>query len=313
MIIVTGGAGFIGSNIVRELNYRGHKNIIIVDDFKNSKKHLNINNSFFSKLVLKRDFFDYIKNIDSKEIEIIFHQGACTNTLEFDGNYMLENNYLFTEKLIKFCTDNNVRLVYASSAAVYGHGKKGFVENQRCENPLNIYGFSKLVIDNQVRDFLKSNKSQIIGLRYFNVYGPSENHKGNMASTIFQFYNQIKKTGKLKLFEGSERFFRDFIYVKDVVSVNMYFFENPKISGIFNCGTGKTHSFLEVGKEVVSNMENSQIENIPFPKDIEDKYQRFTKSNNKTLKQSGYKRRFTSLKKGIKEYINSLNSNGGYY
>lgn len=349
MILVTGGAGFIGSNLIKRLNKKGIRNIIIVDNLENSIKHLNLNKLKFFDIIDKRDFINNIDILSGKlfvddwKIEIIFHLGACTNTMEYNGRYMMENNYEFSKKILNFAVNNNIRFIYASSAAVYGDGSKGFKESNECESPLNIYGYSKLIFDNYVRKLIefsgkfrkakfygdleyenedfyqflkyidldikllqKRKLPQIVGLRYFNVYGPYEAHKNKMASVIYHFYNQIKNGNKIKLFEGSKEFKRDFIFVEDVIDVNMFFMDNQNISGIFNCGTGKERSFYDIALIMKKLFPNTSIEFIPFPEKLSGKYQKFTKADITLLKNAGYKDKFTSLEEGIVKYINYL-------
>ena len=227
MIVVTGGAGFIGSNIVRGLNKIGITGILIVDNLKNSKKHLNLNTLEFNDFMDKNDFLENINRIG--KIELIFHQGACSNTLETDGRYMMKNNYEYSKTLLHYSINNNTRFIYASSASVYGLGKKGFEENRKYEFPLNIYAYSKFLFDQYVRRVALDKNTQIVGLRYFNVYGPNEHHKGKMASVIFHFHNEISDEGTIKIFEGSDKFKRDFVYVDDVVDANLFFMENSII------------------------------------------------------------------------------------
>lgn len=310
MIVVTGGAGFIGSNIVRGLNKDGIKEILIVDNLKNSKKHLNINTLDFYDFIDKEDF---INNLNSFEnIELIFHEGACSNTLETDGRYMMKNNYEYSKALLDFALDRKIRFIYASSASVYGLGKNGFSEDRKSEFPLNIYAFSKFLFDQYVRRVaLNNNSTQVVGLRYFNVYGPNEHHKGKMASVIYHFHNQIQDDGTIKLFEGSDKFKRDFIYIGCVVKVNLFFMNNPDISGIFNVGTGRAESFLKVAQIMQSLYPNVRIEFVKFPEELKGKYQTFTQANLDKLRSVGYTKEFTPVDIGIKKYVEILNSTGG--
>jgi ADP-L-glycero-D-manno-heptose 6-epimerase len=312
MIIVTGGAGFIGSNLVRGLNERGVSDILIVDNLKNSQKLLNLNSLNFSDYLDKSFFIQNIDSFKGKKIDTVFHQGACTDTMEYDGRYMMENNYEYSKRILNFCQDNRIRLIYASSASVYGDGKRGFVEERTNEYPLNIYAFSKFLFDQLVRRTIHERSPQIAGLRYFNVYGPQENHKGKMASVVFHFHNQISKEKRVKLFEGSDNFFRDFIYVKDVIDVCLFFFENPRFSGIYNCGKGDADSFLHLAEITRSCYGNIEIEYIPFPKELQGKYQTFTKADLQKLRKIGYGKPFTGLREGIKEYVSILQNTGGY-
>jgi ADP-L-glycero-D-manno-heptose 6-epimerase len=313
-IIVTGGAGFIGSNLVYRLNKRGFNDITIVDNLSNPAKHLNLNRLKFLDYINKQDFLQQLEQF--KDNDVIFHQGACSSTVEQDGKYMMDNNYTYSKKLLNFAINNNINFIYASSAATYGHGKNGFKEERACEYPLNIYGFSKFAFDNYVRcltdNFSKKELPQIVGLRYFNVYGPQENHKGRMASVIHHFYHQAAKEGKISVFEGSKNYLRDFIWVEDAVDVNLFFMENPEKSGIFNCGSGQARSFQKLAEIVKSDFSESRITPIPFPKDLEDKYQTFTKANLNNLRNAGYENEFTSLEKGVSEYLKLLQTENGF-
>mgnify|MGYP001163286311 FL=1 len=330
MIIVTGGAGFIGSNLVYKLNQIGIKDILIVDSLKNQLKQRNLNGLKFYDFIDKNDFIENLKKF--KRIEIIFHQGACSNTMETDGIYMMKNNYEFSKIILNHCLNNKIRLIYASSASVYGNGLNGFNEKEESEYPLNIYAFSKYLFDNYVRKFLEDKKyfyfkntdyqtyeiysgkksNQLVGLRYFNVYGPQENHKKAMASTVFHFYNQVKNEKKMKLFEGSENFIRDFIYVEDIIDINIFFFNNPQKSGIFNCGTSNPQSFLKIAQIIKDKFIDSEIEFIPFPDALIGKYQKYTSANIDKLRAAGFDNKFTTLDTGINKYLNYLEKNDGY-
>lgn len=310
MIVVTGGAGFIGSNIVYKLNQRGMYDIIIVDSLKNSAKQRNLNALKFRDFIDKEDFLLHLNSF--KKISVIFHNGACSNTMETDGKYMMKNNYEYSKELLSYCINNKTRFIYASSASVYGNGLNGFREENECEYPLNVYAFSKYIFDQYLRNSWNKITTQVVGLRYFNVYGQQENHKGKMASVINHFHNEIKNEGKMKLFEGSDGFVRDFIYVDDVVDVNLFFFDNPSINGIFNCGTGKAESFLKIAEIMKSLYEGSKIEFVPFPDALKGKYQTFTQANLTNLRKAGYKKEFTSLEEGVKKYVKFLKDNDGY-
>lgn len=311
MVIVTGGAGFIGSNIVKGLNDKGIDNILIVDNLTNAVKHKNLNKIKFYDYIDKTEF-----NIDDflskNKVEAIFHQGASSNTMETDGKYMMKNNYEYTKNIFLACQKHNVRLFYASSASVYGNGDNGFVEKESCEYPLNVYAFSKYQFDRFLNINRKNINTQVVGLRYFNVYGPQENHKGRMASVAFHMFNQIHNNEPMKLFEGSENFKRDFIYVDDVVSVNMFFYENPDKTGIFNCGTGNAESFCEIANALKEKYSNAQIEYIPFPESLVGKYQTFTQSDITSLRNAGYNKPFTALREGTLKYADILEKTGGY-
>lgn len=314
MIIVTGGAGFIGSNIVKGLNARGIDDILIVDNLKNSEKHRNLNALYFKDYIDKNDFLPQLNILKRDNIEAIFHEGACSDTLESDGKYMMHNNYEYTKMLFEFSCENSIRFFYASSASVYGNGERGFTEDGGGEYPLNMYAFSKFLFDRYLRRVIDKTPSQVVGLRYFNVYGPQENHKGRMSSVVFKFHNQINMENKMTLFKGSENFLRDFVYVDDVVNVNLFFFDNPKIKGIFNCGTSKAESFLKIA-EIMKTLYSSYptIEFIDFPEDLTGKYQTFTQSDNRKLENAGYKNAFHTLEEGIDKYVKILKENKGYF
>ena len=313
MIIVTGGAGFIGSNIVRGLNNLGISDILIVDNLKNASKHKNLNRVVFGDYIDKEDF-DVYSFVENNKVDAIFHQGACSDTMETDGKYMMKNNYEYSQHILHACLENKVRFLYASSATVYGNGENGFAEDEKNEYPLNVYAFSKYQFDRYVNILFRNKKinSQVVGLRYFNVYGPQENHKGRMASVAFHLFNQIKAGEKMKIFEGSENFLRDFIHVDDVVSVNNFFFENENISGIFNCGTGKAESFVEIAKALKEMYSSSEIEYIPFPDALKGKYQKYTQADLTNLKKVGYTKEFMNVNTGVKKYAKVLEESNGY-
>ena len=310
MIVVTGGAGFIGSNIVKGLNDSGESNIIVVDNLSNSEKHLNINSLSIVDYLDKNDFLENLHKF--KDIKTIFHQGACSSTIETDGKYMMSNNFEYSKTLLNFSLENKINFLYASSAAVYGNGNKGFTEKRESEYPLNIYGFSKFAFDNYVRLVLPKVESQVIGFRYFNVYGPQENHKKRMASVAFHLFNQIRDSGKMKLFEGSSDFRRDFIHVSDTVKINLHFYESKK-SGIFNAGTGQARSFYEIAEIMRSLNGKGKIEDITFPVDLRGKYQEFTEADLINLRNAGYNEEFLSLEEGLHQYYDVLTSNDGLY
>ena len=312
MIIVTGGAGFIGSNIVRDLNIKGHTDIIIVDNFGQSQKYLNLNRLKFADYIDKSELLGKLHQLG--EITAVFHQGACSATTELDANYLMQNNYDYSKQLLHYCLDKKVPFIYASSASVYGNGDQGFREEPACEYPLNGYAFSKCLFDNYVRQNVDFNDptSQVVGLRYFNVFGYQENHKGSMASVPFHFFNQAQEKGEISVFEGSENFVRDFIFVDDVVKVVRYFFETG-ISGIFNCGTGQERSFMDMANIFVSLSNNCQINTVPFPEHLKGKYQAYTKSDISKLRAVGFKNSFLSLEEGMAAYFNALNKTKGLF
>jgi len=313
MIIVTGGAGFIGSNLIKGLNNNGEENILIVDHLGEGKKYKNLLDIQFFDYSDKEDF---IKNIisgkfDNEKIKAIFHLGACTDTMNYNVRYMVLNNYEYSKTLLNFCLKKNISFIYASSASVYGNGKNGFIEKEKCETAINPYAFSKLLFDRYVRKILYKSKSQVVGLRYFNVFGPKEYHKEKMASVIYQFYSQLKKTGIINLFKGIDGYKdgeqkRDFIYVDDVVKVNLFFYKHPNKSGIFNCGTGNAMTFNFLANKLIEENKTGKIKYIDFPEKLKDKYQNFTKAKLSKLLKSGYKQGFIPLGKAIEEYYNYL-------
>lgn len=312
MIIVTGGAGFIGSNIIRGLNEKGIEDILVVDNLANAQKHLNLNRLFITDFINKQEFLQRLPYLTG--VKTIFHQGACSSTTETDGVYMMNNNYEFSKKLLHHCLEKNIDFLYASSASVYGNGEQGFREERDCEYPLNVYAFSKFMFDNYVRNIFRKKEfeAQVLGLRYFNVYGYQENHKGSMASVIFHFYKQIREGGKMKLFEGSEEFLRDFIFVEDAVKVNLHFFEN-RHNGIYNCGTGEARSFMDIAKTIQRQEPHAEVELIPFPDHLKGKYQTFTQADLTNLRQSGYQQNFTCLEDGVTQYYQVLKESGGFF
>jgi len=310
MIVVTGGAGFIGSNIVKGLNEAGEENIIVVDNLSNAEKHLNLNSLSIADYIDKDEFLQKLNKF--QKVSAIFHQGACSSTTEQDGKYMMSNNYEYSKTLLNYCLENSIDFLYASSASVYGNGKAGFVEKREAEYPLNVYGFSKFAFDNYVRRVLPQVKSQVLGLRYFNVYGPQENHKGRMASVAFHLFHQLQETEKMKLFEGSRSFRRDFIHVADTVKINLHFYES-KTSGIFNAGTGKARSFEDIATTLQSLHGSGEIESIPFPEDLRGKYQEFTEAGLDKLRAAGYSSEFMSLEEGVQQYYEQLSSSDGRF
>ena len=319
MIIVTGGAGFIGSNIVKELNRRGRTDILIVDDLKDGQNYKNLRGLEFIDYQHKDDFLQSIEDddFDGSDIDAVFHEGACSDTMEYDVNYMMKVNYEYSKSVLHFCLQHRIPFLYASSASTYGSGKHGFREGDECEDALNPYAFSKLAFDRYVRQVLPEAHSQIVGLKNFNVYGPQEHHKGKMASIFYQLYNQIKETGKVRLFKGIDGYGdgeqrRDFVYVKDVVKVNLWFWENHGPSGIYNCGTGHAHTYNEVGQAVIDALGEGHIEYREFPEILRGKYQNFTEADKMNLMDAGYNEGFHEMKEAVKEYCDFLDQ-GGYF
>jgi len=313
MFIVTGGAGFIGSNIVKGLNDLGENNVLIVDDLTDGTQFLNMVDYQLSDYQDKNIFLQDILagKYHNKGVKAIFHLGACSSTTEWDGKFMMQNNYEYSKVLLHFCLEERIPLIYASSAAVYGAGTM-FVEKPEFESPLNVYGYSKFLFDQYVRQNVKENDSQVVGLRYFNVYGPREQHKGSMSSVAFHFNNQMKKDGKVSLFDGTDGYGpgeqrRDFVYVKDIVNVNVWFYDNPQHSGIFNIGTGRSQSFNDVANAVINWHQQGSINYVPFPDHLKGRYQSFTEADLSFLRNIGYDGEFCTVEEGVKDYLDWLN------
>ena len=324
--IVTGAAGFIGANLVKGLNERGITDIIAVDNLSKADKFKNLVDCEIADYLDKQEFLDRLLagHFDG-DVEAILHQGACSDTMETDGRYMMENNYRYSLALLDWCLDQEVQLLYASSAATYG-GSNVFKEERQYEAPLNVYGYSKFLFDQIVRRRLPEISSQVVGFRYFNVYGPRESHKGRMASVAFHHYNQYRAEGKVKLFEGCDGYGngeqqRDFVYVGDVAKVNLHFLDHPGKSGIFNLGTGRAQSFNDVavatangcraleGKPALSLDElraQGIIEYVPFPEALKGKYQSFTQADLTKLRAAGYNEPFRTVAEGVDEYVQFL-------
>ncbi len=312
MIIVTGGAGFIGSNIVKTLNERGRTDIVVVDNLKSGIKFKNIADCEIMDYLDKDDFIQRIKDNKkfSEKVEAIFHEGACSSTTEWDGKFMMENNYEYSKHILHYCIEHNISYLYASSASVYGSGTV-FKEQRDHEEPLNVYGYSKFLFDQYVRRYLGKTKNQIVGFRYFNVYGPREQHKGTMSSVAFHVNNQIKDNDVAKLFEGYEGYgngeqSRDFVYVADAVKVNLWFMDNPDKSGIFNLGTGNSQPFNDIANAVIKYHAKGKVEYIPFPDHLKGVYQSFTEADISALRSAGYKDDFNSVEQGVQKYMEWL-------
>jgi ADP-L-glycero-D-manno-heptose 6-epimerase len=318
--IVTGAAGFIGSKLVEGLNRRGITEVIAVDNLQHSDKFRNLAHCEIADYV---DQADFIANLDRYEgaVEALFHQGACSDTMESDGRYMMENNYEYSKRLLEWCQDEEVPLIYASSASVYGAGPE-FREERRCEQPLNVYGYSKFLFDQYVRGILDQKSAQIAGFRYFNVYGPNEAHKGRMASVAYHAYHQLLGSGKVKLFVGSGSYGngeqkRDFVYVDDVVDVNLWFLEHRAVSGVYNCGTGRAQTFNELAAAVINATQGTRltvkdmtqkglIEYVPFPPGLVEKYQSYTQADLSRLRAAGYSAPFRGVEQGVAAYVAEL-------
>lgn len=311
MLIVTGGAGFIGSNLVRGLNDAGRDDIIVVDDLTDGHKYANIVDCAIADYWDKRDLFTRLEAL-SEPPQAILHQGACAVTTEWDGRYMLAENYQVSVDLLGYCTRQAVSLIYASSAAIYGGSASFREDDPSAERPLNVYGYSKLLFDRYVRRHLDAAAAQVVGLRYFNVYGPNEAHKGKMASVVWHLTRQLEESGELKLFKGSHGYGdgeqrRDFIYVDDVVAVVRWFLEHPSVSGIFNVGTGASASFNDLAKAVVERAGAGEIRYIPFPEQLETSYQSFTEADLSALRKAGYSAPFDDVRAGVRKYLDALN------
>ncbi len=323
-IIVTGAAGFVGSNLVKALNARGETDVVAVDNLSRADKVANLADLEISDYVDKGDFLMRLAAGDfGREVTAILHQGACSDTMETDGRYMMQNNYEYSLALLRWCLDSGARFIYASSASVYGAGRV-FKETREHEEPLNVYGYSKFLFDQAVRRVLESKpKMQVAGFRYFNVYGMREAHKGRMASVAYHFFNQYLAEGRVKLFEGSAGYgpgeqVRDFISVEDVVRVNLFFLDDPHASGIFNVGTGRAQTFNDVARATVNAIRKSRgekaltldemraakaIEYIPFPTQLVGKYQSYTQADMSKLRFAGYGEKFMDVEEGVGRYV----------
>jgi ADP-L-glycero-D-manno-heptose 6-epimerase len=312
MIIVTGGAGFIGSNLVRALNAAGHSDILVVDDLRDARKILNLSDcriadyidmhEFATRMAAGHDF--------GAKLEAIFHQGACTDTTEWNGLLMMRTNYDFSRHVLKYATERRVPLVYASSASVYGAGRE-FRVSEECERPINVYAFSKLMFDRHVRQVSGTFRSPVIGLRYFNVYGPGEAHKGGMASVIHHFREQLKSGDEIRLFAGSDGYgdgeqVRDFIHVDDIVAVNLWAWRQGGKSGIYNLGTGQARSFNDVARAVLKWHGRGRVQYIPFPEHLKGSYQSYTQADLSGLRAAGYAAAFIPVEDGVPRYLDAI-------
>ncbi|WP_434341226.1 ADP-glyceromanno-heptose 6-epimerase [Motilimonas cestriensis] len=313
MIIVTGGAGFIGSNIIKALNLAGYHDILVVDDLTDGTKFVNLVDLEIADYMDKDEFISLI--ISGEElgpVEAMFHQGACSSTTEWDGKMMMDNNYAYSKDLLHYCLDREIPFLYASSAATYGNGET-FIEERQYEAPLNVYGYSKFQFDQYVRQILPEVNSQIVGFRYFNVYGPREQHKGSMASVAFHLNNQVKAGENPKLFKGTQGYAdggqtRDFLYVGDVATANLWFMDHPEHSGIFNLGTGKAEPFKAVAEAVIRHHGKGEIEYIDFPDHLVGRYQNFTQADLTKLRSTGFDLQFKTVAEGVAEYLSIINN-----
>ena len=324
--VVTGAAGFIGSNLVKALNQRGETNIIAVDNLSKADKFRNLADCEIADYLDKEDFIESLIDGDfDGEIRAVLHEGACSDTMETDGRYMMQNNYRYTLALLDHCQDEEVPFLYASSASVYGGGGV-FKESREYESPLNVYAYSKFLFDQVVRRRWDQRTAQIVGFRYFNVYGPREQHKGRMASVAYHFFNQYRADGCVKLFEGCDGYAnggqrRDFVSVEDVVKVNLYFLDHPEQSGIFNLGTGNAQSFNDVAVAAINTLRAANnesvltpeqmlaqkiIQYIPFPDALRGKYQSYTQADIAALRGAGYAAPFLTVEQGTARYVQQL-------
>ena len=303
MIVVTGGAGFIGANIVKALNARGRNDVMVVDDLRDGTKFVNLADCTLA------DYLD--KSVELPKIDAIFHEGACSDTTEWDGHYMMENNFEYSKVLLNYCEQQSIPFLYASSAATYG-GSEVFKEVPECEKPLNVYGYSKLLFDQHVRSRWSELTTQVVGFRYFNVYGPREQHKGKMASVAYHNHLQIRNGETLKLFGGYDGYeagmqSRDFVYVGDVVDVNLWFLDHPDKSGIFNLGTGRAEPFKAIGEAVIDFYGKGEIDYIAFPEELKGRYQSYTRADIGQLRENGCDVEFKTVAQGVKAYLGWLN------
>ncbi|SHM25451.1 ADP-glyceromanno-heptose 6-epimerase [Vreelandella subglaciescola] len=317
MIVVTGGAGFIGANIVKALNARGRTDIMVVDDLRDGTKFVNLADCTLADY---RDKDDFIKSVeaalrgephDLPSIEAVFHEGACSDTTEWDGRFMLQNNYAYSKTLLNYCDHHGIAFLYASSAATYG-GSSVFKEAPEFEKPLNVYGYSKLLFDQHVRQRWHDLTTQVVGFRYFNVYGPREQHKDKMASVAYHNHRQVRNGENLKLFGAYDGYeagmqSRDFVYVGDVVDVNLWFLDHPERSGIFNLGTGRAEPFKAIGEAVTDFYGRGQIDYIDFPDELKGRYQSYTRADIEHLRETGCDVEFKTVAEGVKAYLEWLN------
>ena len=312
MIIITGGLGFIGSNIIHALNARGVTDIIIVDEFTDGTKFANVSDVQIVDYLDKDEFLALVKqgyNFNGK-VNALLHQGACSATTEWNGKLVMKKNFTYSKELFYYAGHHKIPFIYASSASVYGNGTT-FIEDPQFERPINVYAYSKALFDHYIRRHIVTGQSQVVGLRYFNVYGPREQHKGEMASVAFHLRNQLLSEGVVHLFEGSDGYSpgeqrRDFIHVEDVVDVILWFLEHPEKSGIFNVGTGKSQSFNEVARAVMKAFGHGELQYIPFPEHLKGRYQSFTEADITLLREAGYDGTFRSVESGVHDYMKWL-------
>ncbi len=310
-VIVTGGAGFIGRNVVVALNARGVEDVLIVDHLDRSEKWKNLVGLQYEEFMDKAEFLRLVSSDSLAPAEAVIHLGACSSTTERDAGYLLENNYRYTRALCEWCLGHGTRFIYASSAATYGDGSLGYSDNDAVTlklRPLNMYGYSKQMFD--LWALRHGLFDRIVGLKYFNVYGPYEGHKGNMRSMVHKAFEQICATGEVKLFKSNSPEYkdgeqvRDFIYVRDAVDATLHFYDDREVSGLFNCGTGRTHTWIELANAVFAAMgKEPKIHFVEMPGEISEMYQNFTQADTAKLRKSGCDMSFTSLADGICAYV----------
>ena len=313
MIIVTGGSGFIGSNIVRALNRAGHNDILVVDDLRDGHKIRNLADCVIAEYLDMHEFATRITAGQefSPKLEAVFHQGACTDTGEWNGLLMMRTNYEFSRQLLRYATGRGVPLVYASSASVYGTGRDARVSPD-CERPLNVHAFSKLMFDRHVRQVTATFRSPVMGLRYFNVYGPGEAHKGAMASVILKFREQLGTGEEVRLFAGGDGVgdglqMRDFIHVDDVVAVNLWAWQQGLRSGIYNVGTGQARSFNDVAGAVLKWHGRGRIAYVPLPGHLKGSFRSYSQADLTGLRAAGYSAPFMPIEEGVPQYLDAWN------
>lgn len=316
MHIVTGGAGFIGSNLVRRLSDESGDDVIVVDDLSDGRKFVNLADLPIADYLDRDEFLERLgtENRFRHGLSSILHQGACSVTTEWDGRYMMRNNFAYSKHLLHHCLEHGIPFIYASSAAVYG-SSQSFSEDPANELPLNVYGYSKLLFDQYVRRLKPERGRQVVGLRYFNVYGPREQHKGSMASVAWHFNRQLAEDGEVRLFEGCAGYAdgeqrRDFVYVDDVCSVNLWFLANPGVSGIFNVGTGQAQTFNDVANAVIDWHGRGRIRYVPFPQGLAGAYQSFTEADLGRLRDAGCDVAFRDVANGVRDYLDRLAGDG---